>query len=47
VNTNFVLLPDEKFEGVKHGPPQNLPVATITTASGLKPARQGQHLFQL
>ena len=24
-NTNFVLLPDEKFEGVKHGPPQNLP----------------------
>ncbi len=24
-NTNFVLLPEEKFEGVKHGPPQTLP----------------------
>jgi predicted dehydrogenase len=24
-NTNFVLLPEEKFENVKHGPPQTLP----------------------
>ena len=24
-NTNFVLLPEEKFEEVKHGPPQTLP----------------------
>ena len=24
-NTNFVLLPEEKFEDVKHGPPQTLP----------------------
>ncbi|MEI8043445.1 MAG: Gfo/Idh/MocA family oxidoreductase [Verrucomicrobiota bacterium] len=24
-NTNFVLLPEEKFEAVKHGPPQTLP----------------------
>lgn len=24
-NTNFVLLPDAKFQEVKHGPPQTLP----------------------